>query len=197
MEFPGLQFVSVASCPVTGYCWKETGSIFTASYQYLYKLVRSPQAFSFQAEQSHLSAFPHMQRFQFPNHLNGPLLHSLSCTSMTCLFQQSPELATALQMCFTRAERAEGNNLFWRHSGRAGNTLCSAPRDAVGCPSRKGALLAHVQLGVCQECQLLSCKATFQLVSPQPVPVHGVILHQVPDFAVPCIDSHWQISPAW
>jgi len=51
-------------------------------------------------------------------------------------------------------------------------------------------LLTHVQLGVHQDAQALSCKAAFQMVGAQPVLVPGVVPKQVQDFAHPFSELH-------
>lgn len=195
MEFLVSQFVSIASCHVTGHRWEEIGSIVTASHQYLYKLIRSPGAFSFQAEQSHLLASPHMQRFPSCNQLNGPSLHSWSSTSMTFLIRQNPKVATALQMCLTRSEWAEGNHLFWR---RWQHPLQRTP----GCcwpPLPQGRIA-----GSCSTWCLPGAPRPFlpscfpSDLPPACAAAWGYLaLHQVPGFAAPCTDSHQQISPVW
>ena len=46
-EFPVLQFLSTASCPVTGQLWEESGSDFLISHiRYLYVLIRHLWTFS-------------------------------------------------------------------------------------------------------------------------------------------------------
>ncbi|KAK4832340.1 hypothetical protein QYF61_021869 [Mycteria americana] len=50
---------------------------------------------------------------------------------------------------------------------------------------KRGTSLAHVQLGVHQDLQVLFCQAAFQLVSPQRVLVPWVVPRQVQNFALP------------
>jgi len=45
----------------------------------------------------------------------------------------------------------------------AGNILSKAAQDTISPLSSKGTLLAHVQLGVHQDSQMLFCQAAFQL----------------------------------
>jgi len=73
-------------------------------------------------------------------------------------------------------------------------------RTLHGCS--QGALLAHVQLGVHQESQVLFSKAVFQPFGPQHVLVHGVIPPQVQGLAFPFADLqrtpvHPFLQPVW
>jgi len=61
--------------------------------------------------------------------------------------------------------------------------LSSTAQDNVHCLFCKGTLLAHVQLGVCQDPQGLCCNITFQLGDPLHILVHGVVPPQRQDLA--------------
>lgn len=79
MESPVLQFVLIASCPLTGHHGKDPGSIFFApSLQVVAHIDEIPPEFPFlQAEQSH-SSQPLLtgEVLQSPDHLGGPPLDS-------------------------------------------------------------------------------------------------------------------------
>lgn len=61
--------------------------------------------------------------------------------------------------------------------------------------------VAHIQLGMQQDCQALVCKAVLQLVKPQHVLAHGVIPSQMQDLAHPSWWNFWDaslpMSPSW
>jgi len=70
----------------------------------------------------------------------------------------------------------------------AGNIPPNAPQDTIRRLCAKSALLAHVQIGVCQDPWLLFCKAVFQPISPQSILVYGIIPPQ--EFAVQKREPH-------
>lgn len=70
-----------------------------------------------------------------------------------------------------------------------GNILPNTVKKAFGCLCHKGMLLVHVQV-VCQDSQMLLCRATFQLASTQPILVHGINLPQLQDLVLNIIWLH-------
>ena len=73
--------------------------------------------------------------------------------------------------------------------------LLAAPQDAVGLLCFRGLLLVRVQLLVCQ---VLSCQAFFQSVSPQHVLLHRVIPCQVQHIIVFAFAGLHEVpQPVW
>jgi len=70
----------------------------------------------------------------------------------------------------------------------AGNVLPNAAQKVVGLLSHKVAWLAHVQLCVQQDPQVLFCKVAFQSVSLQPLLVPGAIPPEVQVSAFPFLN---------
>ena len=68
--------------------------------------------------------------------------------------------------------RVQGDNQFL---SPAGHTISDTSQDAVGLLGHLGTLLAHLQLAVDQQPQVLFCQAAFQPLFPKPVALHGVL----------------------
>ncbi|PKU42718.1 hypothetical protein llap_6967 [Limosa lapponica baueri] len=83
--------------------------------------------------------------------------------------------------------RVEGEDNLTRP---AGHTLPDAPQDVIGLLGHKGTLLAHGHPIVHQNSQVFLHRAALQLVSPQPVLVHGVIPLQVQDPTLALVEFH-------
>lgn len=110
-----------------------------------------------------------LHHFQSFHHLVGPLLDSFQYGHVSLLLGShrtghSPP-GTALPMPI----RGEGSPLL-----TAGYTLPNTTQDTISFLSGKGSLLAHVQLSVQQEPQVLFCQAAFRLGGPQHLPVTRV-----------------------
>ncbi|PKU38344.1 hypothetical protein llap_11351 [Limosa lapponica baueri] len=73
----------------------------------------------------------------------------------------------------------------------AGHTVSDTSQDAVG---HLGTLLAHIQVAVDQQPQVLFCWAAFQPLFPQPVALHGVVVTQMQDLALGFVESHAIVS---
>lgn len=91
MEISVFQFEVIASCPVTGQDWKDSGSIFFAlSHQIPLEVLSSPD-YQSQLTQPLLA----WQLLQSPNHLHGTLLDEVQY-AYVCLVLGSSELDLAL-----------------------------------------------------------------------------------------------------
>lgn len=79
MELPVFPFVPVASCPVTGCYWEESGSFLTLPYRSFTHISKITLELSLlQTRQSQFSQLLLVsQMLQSLNHLCGPLLESL------------------------------------------------------------------------------------------------------------------------
>ncbi|KAK4828339.1 hypothetical protein QYF61_026000 [Mycteria americana] len=139
------------------------------------------------------------------------IFHKLSCHS--CFLENSncPEIAeqlkgTLMAYIHLHYRHLKERTALLKIKAHAGNQekgkqkpcyLSSLERERKGGGEKaQGTLLAHVQLGVHQDPQVLVCQAAFQTDSPQSVLVHGVsspghgIPPQVQDFALPLVELH-------
>ncbi|KAK4830413.1 hypothetical protein QYF61_010944 [Mycteria americana] len=97
---------------------------------------------------------------------------------------------------------SEGPKLFevWPHQCRvqqhdhfpspAGHTVPDTSQEAVGFLGYLGTLLAHIQLAVDQQPQVLFRQAAFQPLFPKPVALHGVVVTQVQDPTLRLVEPH-------
>ena len=134
-----LQFVHVGSCPVTGRHWVSGSVSFASPVTYLYILIRPIQ----------------------------PLITFVSlcwtCSSVpTSYFTREPATGHSIPDGFQQ-HWAEGKDHL---TTPASNALPATAQGAVGCLGCKGTLLAHAQLSIHHNTQVLHCKATFQPGSP-------------------------------
>jgi len=138
MEFPVFHTVPIASCLFTGYLWEESGS------DSLLLLV---------------DIWVHWEDPLWACSSVGWIFLGLDSHQCDCIssvlgsWKQDPALWVWAHQCW-----AEGKvHLPWP----AGKVLYSAAQGPVGCLCCKGALLAHGQLGVHQDPQVLLCRAAF------------------------------------
>ncbi|KAK4828308.1 hypothetical protein QYF61_025320 [Mycteria americana] len=104
------------------------------------------------------------------NHLHGPSLDSLQYVHVSLVLGSS-----ALDTVFQGKVHLPQP---------AGNTPPDAAQDTISLLCCKGTLLAHVQLGVHQDPQVLFCEAAFKLSGSQHILEHEVVPSQVKDFAL-------------
>ncbi|KAK4816620.1 hypothetical protein QYF61_019319 [Mycteria americana] len=83
--------------------------------------------------------------------------------------------------------RVQGHDHF---PSRAGHAIFDTHQDAILFLGHLGTLLAHIQLAVDQDPQVLSCRAAFQPLFPKPVALHGVAMAQVQDLALGLLKPH-------
>lgn len=137
---------------------------FTPPLRHLYTLIRSPH------KQFHLSQpLSICQVLQTRNCLCGSLLNYLPYVHVSYNEESSagPGMPDVSLQCWV-----DGKDHFL-HPTDEGSPR--AALDAVGCLCCRCLLLAHVQFGVHKDPKGLFCKAAFQPVSPQPVPVPGAL----------------------
>ncbi|KAK4814185.1 hypothetical protein QYF61_011908 [Mycteria americana] len=111
-------------------------------------------------------------------------LHQLRCPSLDRL--QHPNVSLVLRV-------PKPNTVFERddhYPSPAGHTIFDTSQDAIGLLGHLGTLLAHTQLAVDQQPQVLFCLAAFQPLFPKPVALHGVIVAQVQDPALGLVEPH-------
>ncbi|KAK4815896.1 hypothetical protein QYF61_009947 [Mycteria americana] len=111
-------------------------------------------------------------------------LHQLRCPSLdtlqhlnVSLVVRGPTLNTAFEV-WPHQCRVQGHDHF---PSPAGHTISDTSQDAIGLRGHLGTLLAHIQLAVDQQPQVLLCWAAFQPLFPKPVLLHGVLVTQVQD----------------
>lgn len=72
----------------------------------------------------------------------------------------------------------------------SGNTLSNAAQETIGLLFSNGTLLAHGQIGVHRDSQVLFCQSAFQLGGLQQELEPGVVPPQVEDFAFLLTELH-------
>ncbi|KAK4827917.1 hypothetical protein QYF61_022365, partial [Mycteria americana] len=162
-----MQPKAISSHPIASYLGEETDMhLTTTSFQVVVESDEvSPQPPFLQTKQP-----------QFPQPLLIRLvlqtLPQLRCPSLdmlqplnVSLVVRGPKLNTVF----------EGDNHF---PSPAGHTISDTSQDAVGFLGHLGTLLAHIQLAVNQNPQVLLCQAAFQPLFPKPVALHGVVVAQ-------------------
>ncbi|KAJ7410144.1 hypothetical protein WISP_111202 [Willisornis vidua] len=81
--------------------------------------------------------------------------------------------------------------------GPAGHTVPDTGQDAIGLLGHLGTLLAHVQLPLNQNLQVPFCLSALQLLHPQPLELHGVVISKVQDPALGLVEPHTtEFSPS-
>jgi len=155
-------------------------------FRYLHKLVRYPLKPFLQAKQSQVS-----QPFLVGDALlciTFMTLHwTLSSMSIISLVSGSPKPDTILHVqphqCRTDREK-----------GSLSTLLLMQLRTPLATFATKAHHWLVFNFGVHQDPLVLSCQATFQLVSPQHVQMHGVLPPQVQDFALLLAESSAHFS---
>lgn len=109
--------------------------------------------------------------FQCLNHLHGPLLYQIQYVPVSLILGSSA-LDSTLQMCLSSAEQSE------RVSSLSLLAMLCLIQNATGFLCCEGTLLVHWQSVICQHTKVHLCRTAFQMVSPEPVLEHGVILPQ-------------------
>lgn len=128
------------------------------------------------------------QILQFIHHLCRSSLDSLLYVHVFFVLE-NPELDSALQIWSYQCWAKENNHL----SSPAGHALSNAAQDALELLVTK----APCWLSAHQDNQVHYCKATFQLVSPWPVPVLGLFLPRCKTWIFICWtswDSCWPMA---
>ncbi|KAK4807083.1 hypothetical protein QYF61_018424 [Mycteria americana] len=109
-------------------------------------------------------------------------LHQLRCPSLDTLQHlnvfpvlRGPKPNTVFEVQPHQC-RVQGHNHF---PTPAGHTIFDTSQDAIGFLGHLGTLLAHIQLAVNQQPQVLLCLAAFQPLFPKPMALHGVVVTQI------------------
>jgi len=83
-----LQSASIVSCPVAEHQWKQSGSIFFApSLQAFIYMSMIPLSLLFSRLNSPSQSFLVREMIRSPHALCGPLLDSLVCPSLSCMWE--------------------------------------------------------------------------------------------------------------
>ena len=170
MEFAVFQFLPIDFCLVTRHHWGESGSVF---------LTPPPHQIFVHIDEIHSEpSFLQVEQFK----LSSLSLYILVPSSFLCLFTgptpvypgllcaEEPRTGPSTPVVFHQCW-ADGSD----HSPQfAGNTSPHTAQDTVGHLCHKGSALAHVQLLVCHNPQIL----LFCSCQPPACTVHGVVLPQ-------------------
>ena len=183
-EPPVFQFVPLASCPGTGHHWEEPVSVLLLS-SFMYVLYPTLSRLFSRLESQLPQPFLRGGMLQSLHHLCGPSLDSLQYVHLSPVLG-TPALDPALQL-WPHQCGVEGKDHLPRP---AGNTPPDADQDPIDLLCSKGTMLSHLQLGVHQDPQVLSCQAAFQLGGPQHIFLHRVVLAEVQDFALLLVEPH-------
>ena len=140
--------------------------------------MRSPQSL-LQAKQAQLpQPFFIREVLQPSDHPCGPGLGPLQQLHIF-LVLGTPDLDAVLQMG-PHEEKVEWDN---PHTLPAGHPAVDTAQDTVGLSGYKRTLLAHVQLFVHQDAQVLLCRATLKEFFSQPILISGIASTQVQNFS--------------
>ena len=153
--FPVFQFVPIASSPVTGHHWKEPGCILFASSLKVFIHVWDPPSWAFPSPGwtvPAFSAFPHRRDVPVPPSSSWPFIgpspvcRRLSCTGEPRTGHSTPGVASPV---LSRGE-GEPPSTCWQ-------CFVKCNPDTIHLLCSKGTSLAHVQLGIHQDPQVLFC----------------------------------------
>ncbi|KAK4823743.1 hypothetical protein QYF61_006012 [Mycteria americana] len=169
---PPVQLEAISSPPITCYLGEETDPHLSTT--------------SFQAKQSQLPQ-PLLIRLllQTLHQLHCPSLDTLQHLNVS-LVVKGPKLNTVFEVRPHQC-RVQGHDHF---SGPASHTISDISQDAIGILGHLGTLLAHIQVAVNQNTQVLLCWAAFQPLFLKPVALHGVVVTQVQDLALGLVEPH-------